>query len=145
MLDMCLVASLVKSFSIWPSFRLKFGGARILCAACLGKANVESLCLLRPVAYSSVAFVRAEVWHRTCSSESCFSTRLSAGVLKKKISVLGPDLLPQPVGEEVEAGRQRLPNIGKEAQWRREIAPVEAWAGNPNLLVGLLIWWFMHF
>lgn len=184
MLDMCSVTSLVKSFSIWPSLRLKFGGARILCAACLGKENVESLCLLRPVAYSSVAFVRAEVWHRTCSSESCFSTGLVSagafsssphlvpaahwctvclfsvcsrssvcvvaycsciGVLKKKISVLGPDLLPQPVGEEVEAVRRRLPNIGKEAQWRREIAPVEAWAGNPNLLVGLLIWWFMHF
>lgn len=148
------------------------------------RKNVESLCLLRPVAYSSVAFVRAEVWHRTCSSESCFSTGLVSagafsssphlvpaahwctvclfsvcsrssvcvvaycsciGVFKKKISVLGPDLLPQPVGEEVEAVRRRLPNIGKEAQWRREIAPVEAWAGNPNLLVGLLIWWFMHF
>lgn len=37
MLDMCSVTSLVKSFSIWPSLRLKFGGARILCAACLGK------------------------------------------------------------------------------------------------------------
>lgn len=163
MLDMCSVTSLVKSFFMWPSFRLKFGGARILCAACLGKANVDSLCRLRPVAYSSVAFVCAEVWHRTCSSESYFSTGLVSqrelflppphlapaahwctvclfsvcsrssvcvvaycsciGVLKKKISVLGPDLLPQPVSERRSRRWDGICQISERKRSRDERSP----------------------
>lgn len=39
---------------LWPSFRLKFGHTRILFFSPSAKANLESLCLFRCVAYTAV-------------------------------------------------------------------------------------------